>query len=358
MVEAHIQRSRTLKIHFHGCPNTDARPQIQLFELLSQCSSRWEELSIGLTSATVPLLAALRDRVSSLKRVWVQWNGLEHPPVEFIDCFQTASSLVDVGAFYMHRFVPMALPMPQLTRYQLCCPWEVHKSILTLAPNLVEARIDIEYDDAPWPESVETINLLHLRRLFISDLGVFDYLKAPILEELALLVRQTDNPHVLHLFDPFLERSTCHLRRLYLQMWPYTETAIKMVQRSYVTEIVISIHDPDASDDIDALISALTVSEVDGSTTAAPHLRCLFFGCENKSYIDYTVYLKMLESRWKADNCALTTAALLINSGPGPDYATLRGLDELRLEGLDLLLMEGKEATQEMRRWSYKTLWN
>ena len=77
LVEAQIQRAQKLKIHFHGCETADSPTQIQMFQLLSQHSSRWEELSIGLTTTVTPLLAALRDRIPSLRRLWVQWTCRE-----------------------------------------------------------------------------------------------------------------------------------------------------------------------------------------------------------------------------------------------------------------------------------------
>jgi hypothetical protein len=48
-IEAQIQRARNLKIHFYGSETADAGSQIQMFQLLSQHSSRWEELCLGLT---------------------------------------------------------------------------------------------------------------------------------------------------------------------------------------------------------------------------------------------------------------------------------------------------------------------
>ncbi|KAJ6580780.1 hypothetical protein B0H19DRAFT_1112346 [Mycena capillaripes] len=358
LVEAHIQRSQKLKIHFYASPNVDSLPQIQMFELLSQYSSRWEELSIGLTSATVPLLAALRDRVSSLKRVWVQWDGPEGAPVESIDCFQTASSLLDVGAFCKHQFVPMALPMSQLIRYQLSCPWEQHKSILSLAPNLVEARVNIAYDDEPWPDPDQISDLIHLRRLYVSNAEVLNYLKVPVLEELALLVRQAENPDVLQILQTFLDRSPCPLQRLCFHGVPEVHTTSRMLQHlSSITDLAIVIYDANAGGEINDLVSILTVSTFAESTIVAPQLRSLSFACENESYIDYTAYLEMLKSRWEAENCALKNAALLTDSGPGPDSSVLKGLNALRLKGLDLLLLRGDEAGEELRRWSYASTW-
>ncbi|KAJ6580809.1 hypothetical protein B0H19DRAFT_1112473 [Mycena capillaripes] len=147
-----------------------------MFQLLRQYSSRWEELSVGVTSEIVPLLAALRGQVPSLKRSWIYWSCPESR-TSSIDCFETASSLVDIGIFHQHRFIPIVLPPHQLTRYELNRPWEQHSVILNLAPNLVEARIAIAFDVEPWPDTDETIDLMHLQRLYVSDVDVLDYLK-------------------------------------------------------------------------------------------------------------------------------------------------------------------------------------
>jgi hypothetical protein len=147
LVAAQIQRSQNLKNHFYGCNETDFGLQIQMFQFLAQHSSRWEEFSLGLTSELLPSLAALRDRVSSLRRLWIEWDGSEIETVESINCFQTASSLVNVGVYNGCRVLPITLRMHQLTGYQLDGPLEMHRGIWELAPNLVEARIALSFDD-------------------------------------------------------------------------------------------------------------------------------------------------------------------------------------------------------------------
>ncbi|KAF8211032.1 hypothetical protein K438DRAFT_102106 [Mycena galopus ATCC 62051] len=130
LVETQIQRAHKLKIHFYGCSTLpDSRPQIQIFEFLLQHSSRWEELSLGLTCAIVPLLTALRDRVPALKRLWIQWEDDpdRRPSVQTIDCFQSAPSLVDFG---FSQSIPVPVSIHQLTRYQVEGSWETQKGIL------------------------------------------------------------------------------------------------------------------------------------------------------------------------------------------------------------------------------------
>ncbi|KAJ6580867.1 hypothetical protein B0H19DRAFT_486595 [Mycena capillaripes] len=367
VVEAQIQRAQKLKIHFYACEKVDTSPQLQMFQFLSQHSERWEELSIGITAELVPLLAALRDRVPSLRRLWINWNCRESQRgVQSIDSFQTASSLVDFGTFHEYRFIPIAFPIHQLTRYQLDGPWDTHKDILTRALNLVEARITIDFDDQSqaWLDSDDIFDLTRLQRLYVSDSGLLDRFRAPALEELALAVQDDDNPDILQLLEAFIGRSACPLRRLCLKECPNAHTTITILEKiPRITELSIIIHDFDACPQINALMEALTVKTMPGSggmaSAVAPELQSLRFGCTDESYIDAKLCLKMLRSRWEVEDRALKTAALLTNLRPGSD-SVVRGLRALRQEGLDILLLEGLQATDQIDSWSYarSTSWD
>ncbi|KAJ7825735.1 hypothetical protein B0H14DRAFT_3725892 [Mycena olivaceomarginata] len=209
--------------------------------------------------------------------------------VHSIDCFQTAPSLVNISIFNEYRFVPVLLPVHQLTRYDIDCQLEGHIRVLKQTPNIIEARIDIAFDEEAWPDSPKIVDLLRLRRLYISSAGALKYFKIPALEELALGNSGEDTPsHFLSLLD-----------------------------RSF-------------SDKIDALIATLT------SPMIAPHLHLIFFGCEEESHLDYMAYLEMLKSRRTAENCALKSAALIIEHGIKPDSETIHGLHGLRQQGLNL----------------------
>ncbi|KAF8211069.1 hypothetical protein K438DRAFT_1808742 [Mycena galopus ATCC 62051] len=310
-VEARIRRSQKLRIHFYGSRKRDSGPQIQMLELLSRHASQWEELSIGITCEMTPLLATLRDQLASLKRLWIQWDGPESQTVESINCFRTASSLVDVGIYNEYRFLPITHPVKQLTRYQLDAPWETHKGILKLAPELVEARIAISFDWDPWSDSEEIVHC-SLQRLYVSNHNALKFLRLPVLEGLAV-----------RLLESFLKRSGCSLRRLCLRWFP----------DAYITTEVLQKFPPSPSSgpgQINGLMEALTVSE-------------------NRA---------MLLSRWKSADCALASAALLIDSGPRPSRATRRGLHALRLEGLDFVLAKGPQAGNDIQVWGYAASWN
>ncbi|KAJ6562427.1 hypothetical protein B0H19DRAFT_97186 [Mycena capillaripes] len=356
LIEAQLQRSTRLKIHFYGNHEMDPGPQIQMFQLLLRHSSHWEELSIGLTSDLTPLVVALRDSVPSLRRLWIQWTCPEaQMEVQSIDCFQTAYSLVDVGMFNEFRCVPILLPGQQLTRYQLDCPWKQHMRILKQAANLIEARIYVNFDHEPISDSDAdgTIDLMHLQHLYVSDAPVLKYLRLPALEELAL---GTQHPDLLSLVHSLLSRSACCLRRVCL-ISPRAKATIKLLQSfSSITELLIK-NDDGCDGEANALMDALTVRDLPGSVLLSPHLRLMFFGCEDDSYIDYRAYLDMVKSRWTAEHCALTAAALLVEDGPKPSSATICDLNALRRDGLDFLSLEEVEASDEMRRWSFETSW-
>ncbi|KAJ7902483.1 hypothetical protein B0H13DRAFT_757118 [Mycena leptocephala] len=280
LVQAQIQRSQKLKIHFDGCHEKDSRPQIQMFQLLAQHSPRWEELSLGLTPELLPSLTVLCDRVSSLKRLWIEWEESEVQTIESIDCFQTAFSLVDASIHNECRVLPIALPIHQLTRYQLDGPWEMHRGILKLAPNLVEARIELSYE-GPWSDPAEAIDLLCLRRLYVSNLRALRYIRVPALEELAFWVESDADPD-LQIFYSLLDRSSCRLRRVYLRGSPTARATTEILQKSsFVTELIV-VNDYGAKDEVDALMATLTVSTSAGSTTVAPRLSLMFFGCSDK----------------------------------------------------------------------------
>ncbi|KAF7345514.1 ABC protein [Mycena venus] len=356
-IAVQIQRAQNLKIHFYGATAVDSVPQIQMFELLSEHSSCWEELSLRLTSSLVPLLPALHGRIQSLKRLWVEWDGPEsQTAVQSIDCFDSAYSLLDFGGYNQYRFIPFALPTHQLTRYYLDGPWEEHKRNLKLSLGLVEARIVTRFNDELWPHTNEIIDLPYLRRLYVSNVKILDYLTAPVLEGLTFGVKQ-DIPSDIFL-ESFLDRSACFLRRLCVRGFTDATTATKILQRlsPSLTELIITAL-VDHTEAVNRIMSALTVSQVSETTVVAPQLRCLSFGCEDSRSMDYSVYLEMLKSRWRAKNRALTTAAL-VTEGPGPDPVTLHDIDALRLEGLDILVAEGQEAQVEMNRWFYGPTWN
>ncbi|KAJ6530824.1 hypothetical protein DFH09DRAFT_1284992 [Mycena vulgaris] len=340
MLQTQIARAHALRINLYGYESMDPRSQIEIFQCLADRSARWEELFIELTSDLVPLLGALEQRLPLLRKLQVA--------VQSIQCFQTASALFDVRILNEYRHVPILLPAHQLTQYTLDGPWEVHRGILKLTRNLVEASVFVRFDnEEPWPEDAEIINLMCLQRLFVSHPEVMRYLKAPALHAISIRVIQSEEP--IHHLEPFLLRSSCNLRTLGLQGSPNSLQVVAILRQvpSIIT-LGILVEQLDASAETDALISHLTITEHTGS---ALHLTKISFGCQERTSVDYAAYLRMLQSRWKSENGALRSAALFTNEGPKLDEATARGLDLLRRDGLDFSSLEGPEAKEVMNSW-------
>ncbi|KAJ7498129.1 hypothetical protein B0H11DRAFT_1998796 [Mycena galericulata] len=359
MIETHIQRAQTLKIHFFGCTKKDARPQVQMFKLLSDHSDCWEELTLQLTADLVPHLVALAGRLPVLRKLWVQWDGAgSQNGVDSLKCFENAYSLVDVGASNEYRFIPIVLPPhSHITRYDFDAPLDTHRAMLKLAPNLVEARIHVSFDgDEPWPPSDETIQLSRLRRLYVSNAEILDYLSASVLEEAAIFYTEEDTDFCTSLV-PFLIRSSCPLRRLCLKGLPDPQSTATILEKcSTITELAIIITDS-ASQGDETFRSLLTLLDGSRGTWVSPQLSEICFGFQQMKNIaiDYPLYLRMLQSRWKSAACALAGTSLLTDPGSCPDPETLRKLEVLRKDGLNISLLSGSDAAIVMNDWTYST---
>ncbi|KAJ6580793.1 hypothetical protein B0H19DRAFT_1060519 [Mycena capillaripes] len=236
----------------------------------------------------------------------------------YIDSFQTAPSLVDVGVFNLYRFIPTAFPIHLSVINSMArgrSTWRFKPSL-----KLVEARIEIDFTEHSWLDSAQFVDLKRLRRLYVSDLEVLNYLRVPALEEIGLQFRHDSGRDVAP-FHALLERSSCRLRRAFLKD-PTTRAVAEILPKSSsITELIILNDDPDGSKVVNGLMASLTVSNIAESTVVTPHLSLMFFACEDENSIYYTLYLEMVKSRWQADHCALKTAALLTVLGPGPDPA-------------------------------------
>ncbi|KAJ7691922.1 hypothetical protein B0H17DRAFT_550785 [Mycena rosella] len=230
-LEAQIARARNLEIHFYGCQDSDSRPQITFFQTLVERSSIWKELKIGLTSDLVPHLTTLRNRIPLLRSLWIEWDDPEsQTAADLIDAFHTAPSLLDASIWNQHRFISIPLPFHQLTQYDFDGSWATHESILKTAPNLVEARITIAFDEQPWPEQDDIIALLYLRRLYVSDSDVLVYLRTPILQEIVFFSREDDPDPLPHL-EPFIIRSRCNLARICFRGSPEAQEVIAILEK-------------------------------------------------------------------------------------------------------------------------------
>ncbi|KAJ7113894.1 hypothetical protein C8R44DRAFT_740778 [Mycena epipterygia] len=186
-------------------------------------------------------------------------------------------------------------------------------------------------------------NPLAMVKTQIQRAHIFDFIRAPALTEIAIYVEEEDEDDSLAHLEPLVARP---------------ESTHVLPKHPFITELAIVINEWARYDATNAFISHLTIPALAATAAFTPQLSAMYVGCHDDSCIDYALYLKMLQSRWKVDGCALKSAALLINSGPTPDATTLSGLNLLRHDGLDLMLLEGKEASDFMddliyirRRW-------
>ncbi|KAJ7457187.1 hypothetical protein B0H11DRAFT_2063165, partial [Mycena galericulata] len=361
MLKSQIQRAQKLKVHFFWSENEDTHQQTELFRLLSRHSFRWERLALVLTPTLVPLLSALHDQVPSLTTLLIQWEIRESQTgVGSVDCFRSAPSLVDVAIYNDPHHVPVFLPGHQLTRYELDGSWEAHWGIMALSPNLVEVHIHIGFDDEPWPETGDMVNLPCLRHLFVSSPIALDYLIAPALEEIAIETPNCHRSDFLPCLQSFLVRSACVIRRLCLVGYAPPSAITEILRKhSSVLALMVIIHEAGVKtaqqiSDLNTVISQLTISPNSLDAVIAPQLLEISLGCGNKTSINHPPYLKMLRSRWENQDCTLR-AAMLLTESSRPDISTLSGLEALRRDGLDLLLLEGSDALRVMDSWTYKT---
>ncbi|KAF7342652.1 hypothetical protein MSAN_02022200 [Mycena sanguinolenta] len=364
LVRTQMERARALKVHFAGSEDSDSRHQIAIFTLLAEHSARWTELSIQLASCLIPDMVALRGNLPTLRKAWVGWHTVESQAAELdsLDVFQTAGSLVDIGVLSEFRFVPTLLPaFHQITRYDLDAPWESHCEILKTLPNLQEVRIVRNFDnDHGWPERGETIDLPHLRRLYVNDPICLDYLRAPILEVIALGTSTDDTVEACHSVESLLTRSSCSPRCLRIQ-GPLDEgcTALLLQNHASFTDIAVTddVHD-DEDTQREILSSSLSLFTTTTSLVLLPHITKIGLACQNADASVYPLLLATLTSRWNVGECALKAVELLfLDSAPDPDPESLARIEMLRQDGLQISLLSGDAASDRNDRWLFRTTW-
>ncbi|KAJ6552772.1 hypothetical protein B0H19DRAFT_1377593 [Mycena capillaripes] len=246
--------------------------------------------------------------------------------------------------------------MHQLTRYDLNGPWEAHRDFLKLTQNLVEARIVVSGNE-PWPEFGEIIDLMCLRRLYVSDSRVLEMLRFPLLEEITIYMDDAPQGTLLlaHMESSLL-RSRCVLQRLCLCGCLDGHTTAEVLRKfPTIVKLALIVYSMTARTEVDKLMSVLTLSE---STPVGPQLRGIFLGTHLDDPADDTIYLEMLKSRWKGPHRTLTTATLLVCRGPALPPATLGAIDALCQDGLDFLFMHGLDGQLVMRRWVLAAPWH
>ncbi|KAJ7605295.1 hypothetical protein FB45DRAFT_953411 [Roridomyces roridus] len=295
LVRTQVERARQLKIHFYGTEESNSAAQIKLFDFLSEHALRWEEFSVQLTPALVPRLGVLRGRLPSLKRLWIQWDKEEsHLGDDPIKCFEAASSLLDVGmqAYLMGRSTPIHFPAHQLTSYRLRGPWEMHQQVLKMAPNVVEAQI---FTSSQPEASGATLNLLHLRRLYVSEPTVLDHIRAPRLDEIAIWTNRPEG--MVDRLDSFLRRSSCTtLRQVHFRGLPHTGATAEILRKyPSITSLVLTFIGNGTEEQSTSLHDHLTMLclQNESMSVLSPHLIDISLGSTVSIPIDYPRFLKM-----------------------------------------------------------------
>ncbi|KAK7031834.1 ABC protein [Favolaschia claudopus] len=397
MLQAQLSRSRAqnLRIHFYGSEQYTPAPQRQLFMLLTSPaqSTRLEELSLSVTCRLLPLLVNLENEsFPKLRRLYLQWDAAhsrQRPTAQqLIRSFETAPTLADVGIFHEHYYVPVHLPVRQLTRYSIDGPWDMHRHILRHARfGLVEARVDVRFGVVPPPgprEEEDVIELPALRRLYIKHSAVvLDYLRTPSLEEVALCCPKGEKFEAYATsLQALVARSRCPLRRLCITGNFNAEDTVKVLHAvPSVKELAVIVDSYSARTEAEHLLICLTPPLHDedvsndgceigssGTTTptlvAAAHLTTISLGCDNGTRVAFELFHSMLRARWDSDDCALHTAKLFVDSEVGmstkkhPHREVLLDLYALRDEGMELDMREGSEAGEAMGGWTFGSLWN
>ncbi|KAF8154386.1 hypothetical protein K438DRAFT_1778016 [Mycena galopus ATCC 62051] len=378
MVETQISRARRLKIHFQGSENHDPEPQIKLFKYLASYSSRWEELTILLTTPLLPSVGCLQNHVPSLRRLCVLRRATDSP--EPILGFHTAPSLVEVDLFIYNT--PTIFPANHLTHYRMCTTWNIHGTVLKEASALQSAWIMVPLMEGPGPwaedDDFGPITLPALKHILVSHSRLLEYVITPKIESLVVHVIEETSPWLNNALESFSSR--CCPKRFVLYgditgimasmvvrqmpnitefgfvlqaMNPYDdqepdfeqeeEGEITLVESlEYQTmetpdekeESISGVEDEeDSTSEATITIGALEhlVQGVEVTAESVPQLHTIFLGAAG-SCIDYTRLLNFLQAQWKPESSPLKQICIA-NLGTHPSIA---GFDVLRDKGLDI----------------------
>lgn len=134
---------------------------------------------------------------------------------------------------------------------------------------------------------------------------------------------QKEHTNISRDLEPFLILSSCRLRRICFEGSPNADSTAQILhQYSSITELTILMAAPDGEEEAELEWNTTLVTHLKmlthGSAGVSPQLSKICFGCQQSINIDYPLYLKMLDLRWNAEECALKASELLKYSGPDP----------------------------------------
>ncbi|KAF7317538.1 hypothetical protein MKEN_00840600 [Mycena kentingensis (nom. inval.)] len=196
-----------LRMSFAAIPAVEAVSlrERDTLEMLVSRAEDWEELCARPTPLVVSVLARERERLRSLKRLWLMaWPSTGNVLNDNgWDVFAHLPALVDAGAegdctsFALSEGLAPFLPMANLTRYDIRCSWATHTALLVHAQErLVEARILLPVGSAhtSWPTEWDpdrlpdalVLRFRSLERLHVDQSEMLGCMESPTLVNLSL----------------------------------------------------------------------------------------------------------------------------------------------------------------------------
>ncbi|KAJ7607888.1 hypothetical protein FB45DRAFT_1067638 [Roridomyces roridus] len=369
-VELQVQRAKNLRIHVYGSHRREPGPQVEVLTYLIEHSARWEELSIGLTREMNLILPTVQDRLPLLRRLCLEWDeedGAEETALN-VDCFQSATSLVDLRICRRWQPISYSAPANQLTRYTADAPWETHRAILSVSPGLIQAHISA-FPVLPDPEpNPEVIQLSQLQCLYVSHVDLLQYFKVPVLEQVTLRVT-SDELDITPALHRFIVDTASTVRRLGLRGLPDTGLASQILARyTSITELAILIFGGDGYQYTEhefsipnALISLLDIPPVsEGSPVViAPKLTHVHIAFEDLLPVNADIFVRMLETRSQLPGGALRAVTVTMEQDPQLPAYILEKLNGLReRSGFEFSLVVDTNIFHHVAPWTCNPTWN
>ncbi|KAJ7608689.1 hypothetical protein FB45DRAFT_876959 [Roridomyces roridus] len=318
-VRTQVQRARSLRIKFTASEHRYRMLEEEIFGCLEEHAEKWEELRMTVSTTTLPRFEHLHDRIAALRTVSLWWVGENHDDdMDTLDCFETATSLVDVAIGYEWLTAVFVYPLSQLTRYQAVGFWDTHQAVLSMSPALVEVSIKMTFSDledvCDWTSPGPVIELSQLRRLYVSHIGVVAGLKTPILEKIAFDL-YSFNILVLKVRHFFNQTATT-VRSLGTRGRPNTKLARSILQiDSSITEIAFILgyctrdYSGEDPSKVAPLLDLLSAGDGNILCPQLAHIHIIHTG--SSGHPDKIDHLNILSSQCHIQSCALEAVAVL-----------------------------------------------
>ncbi|KAJ7644411.1 hypothetical protein FB45DRAFT_1053177 [Roridomyces roridus] len=196
VIATHLERSQASALSIHVGPL-----ETTALQLLIPHSPRWDSVKLQMGGSGLALLDQIHGRIPFLRRVDF-YDYVARPKV--CRAFEIAPRLSEVS---LMGSMPLVLPWAQIQRAFIGLQdIDLALQQLQLAVSLVELKL---MTFVGVPSSIAHIELPRLRKLFVNNTSLLGVLLCPSLEELFL---HDDAESTLVI--PFLQQSTCRLRRL------------------------------------------------------------------------------------------------------------------------------------------------